>query len=119
MCQDDDATFTCVLFVQSGAPVSTAWLRNAGGFDTMRHTIVSNLTDNVMAPVYVSSTITVNSVTALDDGALYQCDLSSFITTNNATLTVVGKLINLIYFCDVHIHAIMLFNIYIPIKLRW
>ena len=92
MCQDDDATFTCVFFVPFGSAVAPGWLRNGGSFDTMRHTIVNNLTDGAVGPVYVSSTITVNSVTALDDdGALYRCDILSTFTTNSATLTVVGK----------------------------
>ena len=91
VCQDDDATFTCVLFIQSGIPVAPGWLRNGGSVDTICHTIVSNLTGNAMGPVYISSTITVNSVTVLDDGVMYQCDILSFFTTNNATLTVVGK----------------------------
>ena len=97
MCQDDDATFTCVLFTQSGAAVSPGWLRNGGGLDTMRHTIVSNLTTSARGPVYVSSTLTVNSVTVVDDdGALYRCDLSGLATTNNATLTVVGMYVHII-----------------------
>ena len=37
----------------------------------MRHTIVNNLTDSAMGPVYISSTITVNSVTVLDDDGHY------------------------------------------------
>ena len=92
MCEDDDATFTCVLFVSSGSIVAPGWLRNGVNVDMIRHTIVNNLTDNPVAPVYVSSTITVNSVTVLDDdGVLYRCDILSFITTDNASLTVVSK----------------------------
>ena len=91
MCQDDDATFTCVLFVMSGSITPPGWVRNGVNADLIRHTVVNNLTDNPMAPVYISSTITVNSVTVLDDdGVLYQCDVLSLVTTDNATLTVVG-----------------------------
>ena len=91
MCQDDDATFTCVLFIPSGSVLPPGWLRNGVNADLIRHTIVNNITNNPVAPAYVSSTITVNSVTAVDDdGVLYQCDFSSFTTTDNATLTVVG-----------------------------
>ena len=90
MCQDDDATFTCVIFMPSGIPVAPGWQKNGGSVNTMRHAIVNNLTGNAAPPVYVSSTITVNSVTAIDDGgALYQCGIFSLFT-NNATLTVVG-----------------------------
>ena len=91
MCQDDDATFTCVLFVPTGSAAALGWQRNGAAIDTMRHTIVNNLTDSAMGPVYISSTITVNSVTVLDDdGALYRCDLGSIFISNNATLSVVG-----------------------------
>ena len=90
MCQDDDATFTCVLFISSGGVSSPAWLRNGVNADMIHHIVVSNLTDNAVAPVYVNSTITVNSVTAVDDGVLYQCDVLSLVTSNNASLTVVG-----------------------------
>ena len=59
-------------------------------YNTMRHTIVNNLTGNAAPPVYISSTITINSVTTVDDdGALYRCGIFSTFT-NNATLTVVG-----------------------------
>ena len=91
MCQDDDATFTCVLFVPSGGAVAPGWLRNFGGVDMMRHTIVSNLTDSAVGPVYVSSTITVNNVTVVDDdGVLYQCDVFTQFSSNYAVLTVIG-----------------------------
>ena len=93
MCQDDDATFTCVLFVQpSATAVSPGWRINGEGVvDPMRHTLVDNLTTGAVGPVYVSSTITVNSVKVLDDdGTLYRCDILSIHTTKNATLTVVG-----------------------------
>ena len=90
VCQDDDATFTCVLFVSIGTAVAPAWLRNGVAIDTMRHTVVSNVTTSIMAPVYVSSTITINSVATLDDGALYQCSLL-IAFSNNGTLNVVGK----------------------------
>ena len=67
MCQDDDATFTCVFFVQSGGAVAPVWFRNGVAVDTIHHTVASNLTTGAVGPVYVSSTITVNSVTVLDD----------------------------------------------------
>ena len=99
MCQDDDATFTCVLFVQpSATAVSPGWRINGEGVvDPMRHTLVDNLTTGAVGPVYVSSTITVNSITVLDDdGVLYQCGISGLTTTNNATLTVVGMYVHII-----------------------
>ena len=92
MCQDEDATFTCVFFILSGTAVAPGWQRNGAAVDTMRHTVVSNLTAGAVGPVIISSTLTVNSVTAVDDdGALYWCDIFSTFTTNNATLTVVSK----------------------------
>ena len=108
MCQDDNATFTCVLFVPSGSAVAPGWQRNGGSFDTMRHTLVNNLTDGAVGPVYVSSTITVNSVTVVDDdGALYRCDVFSVFTSDNAILSVVGKWIchDLICFSNIYMHA--------------
>ena len=93
MCQDDDATFTCVLFTPFGTPVSPVWLRNGGGFDTMRHMVVDNLTNGLTGPEYISSTITVDNVTILDDGALYDCRFVTVIS-NNGTLNVVGEYIH-------------------------
>ena len=92
VCQDDDATFTCVLFISSGNAADPVWFRNGGNFDPMCHTVVSNLTTGtaIMAPAYVSSTITINNVATLDDGALYQCGLLTAFS-NNGTLNVVGK----------------------------
>ena len=92
VCQDDDATFTCVLFIPSGiAASSPVWFRNGGGYDTTRHTVVDNVTVGARGPAYVSSTITVNNVATLDDdGALYQCSLVTAFS-NNGTLNVVGK----------------------------
>ena len=91
MCQDDDATFTCVLFTQSGIAAAPGWQRNGAAVDTMRHTAVNNLTSGATGPVNISCTITVNSVTVVDDdGALYQCDLGSIFNSTNAALSVVG-----------------------------
>ena len=102
VCQDDDATFTCVLFVSSGSATAPGWHRNGGSAGLMRHTTVNNLTDNAKGPLYVGSTITVNSVTVLDDdGALYWCDVLSTYTTNNATLSVVGTYV-LVSLINVH-----------------
>ena len=53
--------------------------------------MVNNLTSGARGPAYVSSTITVNNVTTLDDdGALYYCSLATAFS-NNGTLNVVGK----------------------------
>ena len=90
VCQGDNAAFTCVIFVQSGALVIPSWLRNGTNVDRIRHTITGNLTSNI-APAYISSRVTVSSVTVSDDGTLYQCDILSFITSNSATLKVVGE----------------------------
>ena len=98
VCQEDDATFTCVIFIPSGIAAAPGWLKNGESVDTMHHTIVNNLTDNAAGPVYISSTLTVNSVTVLDDdGVLYQCGLLSTFTSN-ATLTVVGMQVYM-YLC--------------------
>ena len=52
MCQDDNATFTCVIFTQSGSAVAPGWQGNGGVVDTTRHTIVSNLTTGIVGPLY-------------------------------------------------------------------
>ena len=91
VCQGDNAAFTCVILIQSGALVTPGWLRNGTNVDRMRHTITDNLTSVSITPAYISSTVTVTSVTVFGDGALYQCGISSFITSNGASLKVVGE----------------------------
>ena len=93
VCQGDNAGFTCVLFIQSGALVIPGWHRNGTNVDMIRHTITGNLTNVSVAPTYISSRVTISSVTVSDDGSLYQCGILSFITSNSATLKVVGKCI--------------------------
>ena len=89
VCEGDNATFTCVVFIPSGTPVAPGWTRNGEPIDMMRHTLANNLTG--VAPVYVSNTVTISNVTVLDDdGALYQCGIIS-IMSSSATLNVVGK----------------------------
>ena len=98
VCQDDNAVFTCVVFIPFGnIPSTPAWLRNGAvvAATVMRHTITSDLMDGATAPVNISSTVTVSDVTVLDDdGALYQCGLGSAIS-NSATLNVIGKCVNM------------------------
>ena len=96
VCQGDNAGFTCVILIQSGGLVIPSWLRNGTNIDMIRHTIIGNLTNVSIAPAYINSRVTVSSVTVSDDGVLYQCDISSFITSNSATLKVVGE-----YICHV------------------
>ena len=91
VCQDDDATFTCVVFLSSGFPSTPQWARNSVTVDMIRHAITSNLSGGASAPAYISGTVTVSNVTVLDDDeALYQCGSGS-ITSNSGTLNVVGK----------------------------
>ena len=91
VCQDDNAAFTCVVFIQSGGLVIPGWLRNHTNVDIMRHTIVSNLTGGTTTPAYISTTVTVSNVTVFDDGVQYQCDILSLVTSNHATLKVLGE----------------------------
>ena len=79
----------CSLYHLHGAAVTPVWFRNGEIVDTIHHAITSNITDDAEGPVYISTTITVISVTAVDDAALYLCDIF-IMFTNNATLTVVG-----------------------------
>ena len=90
VCQYDNATFTCVIFLSSGIPTTPGWLRNGVLVDMMHHPVTSNLTGGATLPVYVSGTITISNVTVFDDGALYQCGIGS-TTSDSATLNVVGK----------------------------
>ena len=85
--------YVCVIFIQSGALIIPGWLRNGTNVDRIRHEITDNLTNTSTAPAYISSRVTVSSVTVFDDRSLYQCDIVSLITSNNATLKVVGKCI--------------------------
>ena len=87
-CQGENVSFTCVVFISSGGVVSPVWLRN--DVAVARHTIVTNQTEYSTAPISISSTVTISMVTALDDGAMYHCDILSLVTSDNATLTVVG-----------------------------
>ena len=96
VCQDDNATFTCVIFIPFGFLSVPGWSRNGVIVDTIRHTITSNLTGGSAATsTYISSTVTVSNVTVSDDdGALYQCGIGSTIS-NSATLNVVDKCVNM------------------------
>ena len=90
VCQDDDAAFTCVAFIPSGAPVAPGWLRNSINVDMMRHNMISNLTEGTAAPVFINSTVTVNKVRITDDGVLYQCGIV-LLLSSSATLNVEGE----------------------------
>ena len=90
VCEGDSATFLCLIFISSGIPSNPGWLRNGAAVVMMRHTVAGNVTDGTTAPVYISSTITVNGVTVLDDdGVMYQCGVGSNVSSG-ATLNVVG-----------------------------
>ena len=95
VCEDQDASFTCVLEWETGLPTETRWLRNDVNLNMTRHNIESNLRDNPTSPANISSTITVFDVTNVDDGALYHCGAAA-ATSNSATLNVVGKCVNVV-----------------------
>ena len=89
VCEGDNATFTCVVFIPSdGVSISPVWLRNDTNVDMMRHIVMDNRTN---PPVYIGSTVTVSNVTLFDDGVLYQCAIVE--RSNGATLNVIGKCI--------------------------
>ena len=92
-----------MLYQPNGGALSPSWLRDSEGLDTMRHEIVSNVTLGGMTPVYINSTVIIYNVTTSDNGALYQCDISGFLVSNNATLSVVGKYI-LTYVCSIYVY---------------
>ena len=93
VCQGDNAAFTCVVFIQSGGVVVPSWFRDGVMVNPTSHTITTNRTDNTIAPAYISSTVTVSSVTTLDDGAMFNCDILSLVVSNTSALRVVGKCI--------------------------
>ena len=95
VCEGQDASFTCVIYWQTGTPAETRWFRNDVADNMTRHNIESNLRDNPTSPANISSTITVFEVTNADDGALYHCAVAA-ATTNNAVLNVVGKCVNIV-----------------------
>ena len=89
VCEGDNATFSCVVFIPSSIfPTKPGWRRNGTIVDMMRHTVTSNLTGD--APVYVNGTVTVSNITVLDDKTSYQC-ASGSATSTGATLNVVGE----------------------------
>ena len=91
VCEGDNATFTCMVLIASGLPSNPQWGRNHTLVDRMHHTITSNLTGGEIAPITISSTLTVSSVTVVDDnGMSYACGIGVTLSSV-ATLTVVGK----------------------------
>ena len=91
VCEGDNVTFTCVVFLSSGTPVAPGWLRNGAVFYMMRHIVTSNLTAGTTVPVYINSTVTVSNVRVFDDdGVTYDCGIIS-VMFRSATLNVVGK----------------------------
>ena len=92
VCEHDNATFTCAIFLSSGVLVIPGWLRNGATVDMIRHIRDGNLTIFTTTPAYISGTLTVINVTISDNGALYQCGIGP-VLSNSATLNVVGKCI--------------------------
>ena len=92
VCEGDSATFSCVIFLSTGAPSTLAWLGDNVTVNRMRHTLTSNLTGGVRTPVSISGTVTVSNVTVVDDGVSYQCGIGSTLSSG-ATLSVIGKYI--------------------------
>ena len=91
VCAGSTATFTCVIFFQTGVPVNPRWFRNDDSIvNSTRYTIISNFTDSLRNPVHIGSTITVSNITTADDGTQYRC--SAVILSNNATLNVTGNM---------------------------
>ena len=92
VCAGSTATFTCVIFVPNGIPANPGWFINDDLVTiSTRYTIISNFTDSLMTPVYISSTITVSNIAIADDGAEYQCGVIS-ILSYIATLNVTGNM---------------------------
>ena len=103
VCQGDDATFTCVVFIPSGATlILPTWVRDMQDVNnTMHHIMTDNQTDET-TPVYIENTLTVINVMArTDNGKIYKCCVFSECS-NNLTLRVESKCILMSCFFDVH-----------------
>ena len=89
VCEGDNATFTCVVFIPSGiVSRSPVWIRNGSNVENdIRHIVMDNRTNIV--PEYIGSTVIVNNVTLSDDGVLYHCAILE--RSNSATLNVIGR----------------------------
>ena len=93
LCQGENATFTCVVFISSGTPVPPEWFRDNITVDMIHHITISNLTEGITAPVYINSTVTVNNVGTCEDGVQYQCGIVPLLSSS-ATLNVIGECIH-------------------------
>lgn len=103
VCQGDDATFTCVVFIPSGATISLPkWESDMQDINnTMHHSMTDNQTDET-TPVYIENTLTViNVMASTDNGRIYKCCVSSECS-NSSTLRVESKCILMSCFFDVH-----------------
>ena len=89
VCEDNNATFTCVLFIPSGGVSAPSWLRNGVNVNsnTMHHITSHNRTQSTTAPAYIYSVLTVTSVTTSDNGVLYRCGIV-LLSSSGATLKV-------------------------------
>ena len=93
-CAKSNATFTCVFFFPSGTALEPIWLRNGVDVNLTRHTVVSNRTGS-NTPVYIGTMVTVSNITTADDGARYQCSVTT--PSSNATLNVGGNMYTCMY----------------------
>ena len=104
VCQGDDATFTCVVFIPFGATLTLpTWVRDMpDDNNTMRYSMTNNKTDET-TPAYIENTLTVTNVMArTDNGSIYKCCVVSSECSNNSTLRVESKCILMSCFFDVH-----------------
>ena len=97
VCQGANATFTCEVFIKSGAANSPTWIRNNETLNKTRHMTTISTTDKTMYPVNISTTVTVIHVTVCDDnGTKYECGVGENVS--DAMLYVEGKCILLVSF---------------------
>ena len=89
VCEDDTATFSCVYFLSAGAVIPIEWVRDNGLTVNQRY-VTNNVTDNTTTPAYIRSTVTLRKVTLLDNGTMYQCGITTFLSSSS-TLIVVGR----------------------------
>ena len=97
VCQGNNATFTCVIFISSGSIPQIGWLRNGVNVDIIRHiaTTSNNRTGNNASPAYIEGAVTVINVRSSDNGVQYQCGVVLFLSSN-ATLSVAGECIQVL-----------------------
>ena len=88
------AVFTCIVETSSSLITTVTWnmmiddIGLVGVERRERHMTNSNKSGNV-----INGTLTISGISVNDNGAQYQCEVTSSIRSNVVTLTVLGQII--------------------------